>query len=102
MEAWFMDKQVDVVIVGAGPVGLLLAIELKLGGAHVIVLERLAAPSRDVKGTSVGPLGAEALQRRGMGLALAEAEDRCSRKWRRATASCSTRLPRSSWPISQP
>lgn len=71
-----MNKQVDVVIVGAGPVGLLFAIELKLGGASVLVLERLDAPSRDVKGTSVGPLGAEALQRRGMGQALAESEDR--------------------------
>ena len=44
---------IDVIVVGAGPVGLLLAIELKLGGAHVVVLER-----------------------RGMGAQLAEAEDR--------------------------
>jgi 2-polyprenyl-6-methoxyphenol hydroxylase-like FAD-dependent oxidoreductase len=36
-----MDTQADVVIVGAGPVGLLLAIELTLGGAGVMVLERL-------------------------------------------------------------
>lgn len=71
-----MNKHVDVVVVGAGPVGLLLAIELKLGGADVIVLERLTAPNVAIKGTSVGPLGAEALQRRGMGPALAEAEDR--------------------------
>lgn len=71
-----MHKQVDVVVVGAGPVGLLLAIELKLGGAGVIVLERLAAPNLGIKAPSVGPLGAEALQRRGMGLALAETEDR--------------------------
>jgi 2-polyprenyl-6-methoxyphenol hydroxylase-like FAD-dependent oxidoreductase len=71
-----LGKQVDVVIAGAGPVGLLLAIELRLGGADVVVLERLAAPSVAVKGTSVGPLGAEALRRRGMGPALAEAEDR--------------------------
>ena len=35
----------DVVVVGAGPVGLLLAIELTLGGADVIVLERLTAPN---------------------------------------------------------
>src|SRR5215217_9499995 len=76
MEAWLMDKQVDVVVVGAGPVGLLLAIELKLGGAGVMVLERLTAPNVAIKGNSVGPLGAEALQRRGMGPALAEAEDR--------------------------
>ena len=71
-----MDRHVDVVIVGAGPVGLLLAIELKLGGAGVIVLERLTAPYLGIKAPSVGPLGAEALQRRGMGSALAEAEDR--------------------------
>ncbi len=71
-----MDKQVDVVVVGAGPVGLLLAIELKLGGADVMVLERLTAPNLGIKAPSVGPLGAEALQRRGMGSALAEAEDR--------------------------
>src|SRR5258705_531135 len=76
MEPWLMDKHVDVVVVGAGPVGLLLAIELTLGGANVMVLERLTAPNLGIKAPSVGPLGAEALQRRGMGLALAEAEDR--------------------------
>ena len=69
-----MDKQIDVVVVGAGPVGLLLAIELTLGGAGVVVLERLTAPHVAIKGTSVGPLGAEALQRRGMGPALAAAD----------------------------
>jgi 2-polyprenyl-6-methoxyphenol hydroxylase-like FAD-dependent oxidoreductase len=31
---------VDVVVVGAGPVGLMLACELRLGGARVLVLER--------------------------------------------------------------
>src|SRR3954468_25014962 len=76
MEPSLMDKHVDVVIVGAGPVGLLLAIELKLGGAGVIVLERLTAPNLGIKAPSVGPLGAEALERRGMGAALAAAEDR--------------------------
>jgi 2-polyprenyl-6-methoxyphenol hydroxylase-like FAD-dependent oxidoreductase len=76
MEAWLIDKQVDVVVVGAGPVGLLLAIELKLGGAGVLVLERLTAPNLGIKAPSVGPLGAEALERRGMGPQLAEAEDR--------------------------
>jgi 2-polyprenyl-6-methoxyphenol hydroxylase-like FAD-dependent oxidoreductase len=64
------------VVVGAGPVGLLLAIELKLGGAGVMVLERLAAPNLGIKANVVGPLGAEALQRRGMGRELAAAEDR--------------------------
>jgi 2-polyprenyl-6-methoxyphenol hydroxylase-like FAD-dependent oxidoreductase len=71
-----MHEQVDVIVVGAGPVGLLLAIELKLGGARVMILEQLTEPSVAIKGTSVGPLGVEALQRRGMGAALSEAEDR--------------------------
>src|SRR5215213_10283977 len=76
MEPSLMDKHIDVVVVGAGPVGLLLAIELTLGGADVVVLERLTAPNLSIKAPSVGPLGAEALQRRGMASALAEAEDR--------------------------
>ena len=42
-------NDVDVVIVGAGPVGLLSAIELTLGGVHVLVLERLAAVSMGLK-----------------------------------------------------
>src|SRR5437899_1320019 len=33
----------DVLVVGAGPVGLLLATELRLAGARVEVVERLAA-----------------------------------------------------------
>lgn len=71
-----MDKQIDVIVVGAGPIGLLLAIELKLGGAEVLVLERLSAPNLGIKAPSVGPLGAEAPERRGMGRQFAEAQDR--------------------------
>ncbi|MFA3873251.1 SDR family oxidoreductase [Streptomyces sp. MMCC 100] len=37
----------DVVVVGAGPVGLMLAGELRTGGARVTVLERLAAPTTE-------------------------------------------------------
>jgi 2-polyprenyl-6-methoxyphenol hydroxylase-like FAD-dependent oxidoreductase len=71
-----MKEHVDVVVVGAGPVGLLTAIELTLGGARVMVLERLAAPSMAVKALGIGPLGAEALQRRGMADAIAAAQAR--------------------------
>ena len=53
-------------VVGAGPVGLLLALELKLAGVQVIVLERLAAPSQVLKAGGIGALGLEALRRRGM------------------------------------
>jgi 2-polyprenyl-6-methoxyphenol hydroxylase-like FAD-dependent oxidoreductase len=66
----------DVVVVGAGPVGLLTAIELSLGGVDVLVLERLATPSMVLKAGGIGPLGIEALQRRGMAAAIAAAEAR--------------------------
>jgi 2-polyprenyl-6-methoxyphenol hydroxylase-like FAD-dependent oxidoreductase len=69
-------EHVDVVVVGAGPVGLLTAIELTLGGARVLVLERLAAASLEMKAGGLGPLGLEALERRGMAAAIAAAESR--------------------------
>ena len=72
-----MSKQVDVVVVGAGPVGLLAAIELTLGDASVLVLERLATASMAMKAMSIGPLASEALQRRGMTAAIAT-EEACS------------------------
>lgn len=62
----YMKMQCDVVVVGAGPSGLLAAIELTLGGASVLVLERLAEPSKVLKAGGIGALGIEALQRRGM------------------------------------
>ncbi|MGN8022663.1 FAD-dependent monooxygenase [Phyllobacterium sp. 22229] len=69
-----MKHAIDVVVVGAGPVGLLTAIELTLGGARVLVLERLPKPSLEMKAGGLGPLGLEALQRRGMTAAIAAAE----------------------------
>ena len=71
-----MNETVDVVVVGAGPVGLLAAIELTLAGVRAVVLERLAAPSAMLKAMSVGPLGVEVLQRRGMADALVAAAER--------------------------
>ena len=44
-----MNQHHAVVIVGAGPVGLLAAIELTLAGGRPLVLERLAAPSLAMK-----------------------------------------------------
>ena len=71
-----MNETWDVAVVGAGPVGLLAAIELALGGVRVVVLERLAEPSGATKAMSIGPLGTEALQRRGMAAAIVAAEQR--------------------------
>ena len=62
----------DVVIVGAGPVGLLLAIELATAGVKPLVLERLVEPDGTLKAVAVGAVAAEALQRRGLARALEE------------------------------
>jgi 2-polyprenyl-6-methoxyphenol hydroxylase-like FAD-dependent oxidoreductase len=60
-----MEKAIDVVVVGAGPVGLLTAVELALGGVRVLVLERLAAASMTLKAGGIGPLGIGHRRRRG-------------------------------------
>ena len=65
MDADVVD--VDVVVVGAGPVGLLLAAELTLAGVRPLVLERMTAPSEQPKARGIGILAAEALRRRGLG-----------------------------------
>jgi 2-polyprenyl-6-methoxyphenol hydroxylase-like FAD-dependent oxidoreductase len=62
----------DVAIVGAGPVGLFLAIELATAGVKPLVLERLLEPDRTIKAASVGAVAAEALERRGLERALDE------------------------------
>ncbi|KAL1900481.1 hypothetical protein Sste5346_002201 [Sporothrix stenoceras] len=69
-----MSKTYDVIVAGAGPIGLFLAGELALAGASVLVLERDAV--RDAEGTALkaAPLGfrgintltLECLSRRGL------------------------------------
>ncbi len=66
----------DVVIVGAGPVGMLLAAELALAGTHPLVLERLPAPADQPKARGLGVLATEALRRRGLGAALDEEHEK--------------------------
>ena len=66
----------DVIIAGAGPVGLLLACELRLGGCAVLVLEREAGAGSALKQLPFGLRGLneaslEGLDRRGL---LAEIE----------------------------
>ncbi|GAA0676097.1 FAD-dependent monooxygenase [Kitasatospora atroaurantiaca] len=66
----------DVVIAGAGPVGLLLACELKLASANALVVERLAEPDLTVKAGAVNVATARAFDRRGLLPQLAAAQDR--------------------------
>ncbi|NED81167.1 oxidoreductase [Streptomyces sp. SID11233] len=56
----------DVIVVGAGPVGLLLAGELRLGGARVTVLEQLVAPTTESRASTLHSRTLEILQDRGV------------------------------------
>jgi 2-polyprenyl-6-methoxyphenol hydroxylase-like FAD-dependent oxidoreductase len=56
----------DVIIAGAGPTGLMLAGELALGGADVVVCERLPARSGQSKALNLQPRSAEVLASRGL------------------------------------
>ncbi|MFK0171017.1 FAD-dependent monooxygenase [Streptomyces sp. NPDC090306] len=57
---------VDVVVVGAGPTGLTLAGELRLGGARVTVVERLAAPTGQSRGLGFTARAMEVFDQRGL------------------------------------
>ncbi|HEY5834816.1 FAD-dependent monooxygenase [Streptomyces sp.] len=59
-----MDTQV--IVVGAGPVGLMLAGELRLGGADVIVLERRRAPTSESRASTLHARTMEILDSRGL------------------------------------
>ncbi len=59
-----MDTQV--IVVGAGPVGLMLAAELRLGGADVIVLEKLAAPTTESRASTLHARTMEIFDQRGL------------------------------------
>ncbi|WP_063731116.1 FAD-dependent monooxygenase [Streptomyces sp. RTd22] len=56
----------DVVVVGAGPVGLLLAAELRLAGVPVTVIERAAERSPHSKALTLHPRTLEVLAMRGI------------------------------------
>jgi 2-polyprenyl-6-methoxyphenol hydroxylase-like FAD-dependent oxidoreductase len=60
----------DVLVAGAGPVGLMLATELRLAGIRVLVVERREAPDTAGKAGAINTSAAEAFDRRGLLAAL--------------------------------
>ncbi|MGW0499660.1 FAD-dependent monooxygenase [Streptomyces sp. NPDC003007] len=56
----------DVIVVGAGPVGLMLAGELRTGGARVTVLERLAEPTTESRASTLHSRTMELFDQRGL------------------------------------
>jgi 2-polyprenyl-6-methoxyphenol hydroxylase-like FAD-dependent oxidoreductase len=60
------EIETEVVVVGAGPTGLMLACELALAGVETLVLEQLPRRIEQVKGGAVQPRTAELLELRGL------------------------------------
>jgi bifunctional hydroxylase/dehydrase len=58
--------QAPVIVVGAGPTGLMLAGELRLAGVEVIVLERLPAPVGESRGLGFTARAMEVFDQRGL------------------------------------
>ncbi|MFR9802617.1 FAD-dependent oxidoreductase [Pseudonocardia sp. RS010] len=59
-------ESVDVVVVGAGPVGLWLAAELRTAGVNVVVLEQRTERDPNSKALTIHPRTIEVLDSRGM------------------------------------
>src|SRR5436309_15705159 len=71
-----MSTKMDygVVVVGAGPVGLMLATELQLAGVRVVVVERRTELDTAIKAGAINTASAEAFERRGLLPALEAVE----------------------------
>jgi bifunctional hydroxylase/dehydrase len=58
--------ETDVIVVGAGPTGLMLAGELRLGGARVVLVERLDEPTGQSRGLGFTARTMEIFDQRGL------------------------------------
>lgn len=59
-------SETQVIVVGAGPVGLLLAGELRLAGTDVVVLDKLTAPTTESRASTLHSRTMEILDTRGL------------------------------------
>ncbi len=60
------EFMIDVIVVGGGPTGLMLASELRLHDVRVVVLERLTEPTRQARALGLHTRSVEVMDQRGL------------------------------------